>query len=75
MQADHIIIATGSEAVIPDLDGAESLTTWTNRETFTATALPERALVIGGSAVGTETTTFLAGFGVDVTLIHREPGC
>lgn len=71
IRADHIIIATGSEAVIPDLDGVKNVTTWTNKETFTATTLPERAVVIGGSAVGTETATFLARFGVDVTLVHR----
>jgi dihydrolipoamide dehydrogenase len=72
--ADHIIIATGSEAVIPDLEGAEDVTTWTNRETFTSTTLPGRAVVIGGSAVGVETATFLARFGVNVTLVHRGTG-
>ncbi|WP_258802332.1 dihydrolipoyl dehydrogenase family protein [Pseudarthrobacter sp. NS4] len=71
LQAEHIIIATGSEAVIPALDGAENVTVWTNRETFTATTLPESAVVIGGSAVATETATFLARFGVTVTLLHR----
>ncbi|GAC1373666.1 MAG: NAD(P)/FAD-dependent oxidoreductase [Pseudarthrobacter sp.] len=71
IHADHIIIATGSEAVVPELEGSENVTTWTNRETFTATELPKRAVVIGGSAVGTETATFLARFGVDVTLVHR----
>lgn len=50
--AGHIIIATGSEAAFPNLEGAEHITTWTNRETFTTTTLPERAVVIGGSAVG-----------------------
>lgn len=69
--AEHIIIATGSEAVVPELEGAENVTTWTNRETFTTTELPERAVVIGGSAVGIETATFLARFGVAVTLVHR----
>lgn len=70
-RAEHIIIATGSEAVIPALEGAENVTVWTNRETFTATTLPGRAVVIGGSAVATETATFLARFGVNVTLLHR----
>lgn len=69
--ADDIIIATGSEAVVPILEGSEHVTTWTNRETFTARELPERAVIIGGSAVGTETATFLARFGVEVTLVHR----
>ncbi|MBG6240192.1 dihydrolipoamide dehydrogenase [Mycetocola sp. CAN_C7] len=69
--ADDIIIATGSDAVIPPLDGIEHITAWTNRETYTAQTLPQRAVIVGGSAVGIETATFLARFGVDVTLIHR----
>lgn len=69
--AEHIIIATGSDAVVPPLEGLDQITAWTNRETYTATTLPERAIIIGGSAVGVETATFLARFGVKVTLVHR----
>lgn len=69
--ADHIIIATGSDAVIPPVEGIDQVTVWTNRETYTARHLPARALIVGGSAVGTETATFLARFGVKVTLVHR----
>ncbi|ACL42465.1 FAD-dependent pyridine nucleotide-disulphide oxidoreductase (plasmid) [Pseudarthrobacter chlorophenolicus A6] len=71
LSADHIIIATGSDPVLPTLEGLDQITAWTNRETYTATTLPERAVIIGGSAVGVETATFLARFGVKVTLIHR----
>ncbi|MDI3196250.1 NAD(P)/FAD-dependent oxidoreductase [Pseudarthrobacter sp. AL07] len=71
LSADHIIIATGSDPVIPALEGLDQITAWTNRETYTATSLPERAVIVGGSAVGIETATFLARFGVKVTLIHR----
>ncbi|WP_422759271.1 dihydrolipoyl dehydrogenase family protein [Paenarthrobacter sp. C1] len=69
--AEHLIIATGSDPVIPPLEGIEQITAWTNRETYTASTLPERAVIIGGSAVGVETATFLARFGVKVTLVHR----
>ncbi|MBB1034679.1 NAD(P)/FAD-dependent oxidoreductase [Dietzia sp. CQ4] len=69
--AEHIIIATGSEAVIPPLEGIEEITAWTNRETYTTDDLPQRAVIVGGSAVGVETATFLDRFGVQVTLIHR----
>lgn len=69
--AEHIIIATGSEAVIPPLEGIEEITAWTNRETYTTDDLPQRAVIVGGSAFGVETATFLARFGVQVTLIHR----
>lgn len=71
LTAEHIIIATGAEPVIPALEGLDQITAWTNRETYTATTLPKSAVIIGGSAVGTETSTFLASFGVKVTLIHR----
>lgn len=69
--AEHIIIATGSDAVVPPLEGLDQIIAWTNRETYTASILPERAVIIGGSAVGVETATFLARFGVKVTLVHR----
>jgi pyruvate/2-oxoglutarate dehydrogenase complex dihydrolipoamide dehydrogenase (E3) component len=71
LTAEHIIIATGSEPVIPPLDGLDEITAWTNRETYTAKTLPKSAVIVGGSAVGIETATFLASFGVRVTLIHR----
>lgn len=69
--AEHVVVATGSEAVVPPVEGLEEITAWTNRETYTARDLPERAVVVGGSAVGIETATFLAGFGVQVVLVHR----
>lgn len=71
IHAEHIIIATGSESVVPELEGAGNVTVWTNRETFTAATLPRRAVVIGGSAAGIETATFLVRFGVSVALVHR----
>ena len=72
LTADHVIVATGSEAVIPPIDGLEEVTVWTNRETYTATELPDRAVIIGGSAAGVETALFLARFGVQVTIVQRS---
>lgn len=71
LTADHLIVATGSDAHIPPIDGLEDVTTWTNRETYTATDLPSRAVIVGGSAAGVETAHFLARFGVQVTLVQR----
>jgi pyruvate/2-oxoglutarate dehydrogenase complex dihydrolipoamide dehydrogenase (E3) component len=71
LRAKHIVVATGTVPVLPDLPGIGEITAWTNRETYTATTLPRRAIIVGGSAVGIETATFLARFGVDVTLVHR----
>jgi pyruvate/2-oxoglutarate dehydrogenase complex dihydrolipoamide dehydrogenase (E3) component len=71
LTADHVIVATGSEALIPPIEGLHQVTVWTNRETYTATDLPGRAVIVGGSAVGVETAQFLSGFGVEVALVQR----
>ncbi len=71
LTCDHVVVATGSHAVIPPIDGLETVTTWTNRETYTAQDLPDRAAIVGGSAVGVETAQFLTRFGVHVTLVQR----
>ncbi|MGJ9403103.1 dihydrolipoyl dehydrogenase family protein [Arthrobacter sp. KK5.5] len=71
LTAKHIVVATGTVPVLPELPGIDDITAWTNRETYTATTLPARAIVVGGSAVGVETATFLSRFGVEVTLVHR----
>lgn len=71
LTAEHLIIATGTTPMLPQLPGLEDITVWTNRETYTARELPRRAVVVGGSAVGVETASFLAGFGVEVTLVQR----
>jgi pyruvate/2-oxoglutarate dehydrogenase complex dihydrolipoamide dehydrogenase (E3) component len=71
LTTDHVIVATGSEALVPPIEGLDQVTVWTNRETYTAADLPGRALVVGGSAVSVETAQFLVRFGVQVTLLQR----
>ena len=71
LTADHVVVATGSEALIPPIEGLGRVPVWTNRETYTAAELPGRAVIIGGSAVGVETAQFLRGFGAQVALVQR----
>jgi pyruvate/2-oxoglutarate dehydrogenase complex dihydrolipoamide dehydrogenase (E3) component len=70
--AEHIILATGSEAFIPPIDGLGSVPVWTNREATTLTEIPRRAVMIGGSAVGVELGLFLAHYGAQVTILERS---
>ncbi|MGH2979730.1 MAG: dihydrolipoyl dehydrogenase family protein [Solirubrobacterales bacterium] len=82
--ADHIVIATGSEPVIPPIDGLRELEgVWTNREVtgFKPGALPRRLLVLGGGPVGVEMAQALGRMGSSVTLVEgsehllaNEPG-
>ncbi|GAB3648720.1 dihydrolipoyl dehydrogenase family protein [Glycomyces tarimensis] len=70
LTCDHIVVATGSEAMIPPIEGLEEAAVWTNREATTTTELPGRAVVIGGGPVGCEIAQFLRRFGTDVTVIE-----
>jgi dihydrolipoamide dehydrogenase len=71
LTAEHVVIATGSDAIRPPIDGLDKVTVWTNREATTLREIPERVVMIGGSAVGVELGQFLARMGAQVTLIQR----
>ncbi len=45
---------------------------WTNREATTLRDIPQRAVMIGGSAVGVELGLFLRRYGAQVTILERS---
>ncbi|GID95113.1 dihydrolipoyl dehydrogenase family protein [Amorphoplanes digitatis] len=65
-----IVIATGTTAVIPPIDGLAGTPYWTNREAVEAETLPATLLVLGGGAIGLELSHVMARFGVQVTVIE-----
>jgi pyruvate/2-oxoglutarate dehydrogenase complex dihydrolipoamide dehydrogenase (E3) component len=79
--AAHIVLATGSDPVIPPipgLAGAEGV--WTNREATALTEVPDRLLVLGGGPVGVEMAQVVHRLGASVALVEgmdhvlpREP--
>jgi pyruvate/2-oxoglutarate dehydrogenase complex dihydrolipoamide dehydrogenase (E3) component len=71
LEADHVVIATGSEPVRPAVDGLEQVPVWTNREATNVRDIPSRVLLVGGSAVGVELGQFYAGMGAQVTIVQR----
>lgn len=72
VRADDVVVATGSEPSLPDIEGLDQVRVWTNRDTFTAVDLPHRAVVLGGGPVAVETAVFLARFGVQVVVLQRS---
>jgi len=69
--AGHVAIATGSDPVRPPIEGLDQVPVWTNREATTLREIPQRVVMIGGSAVGVELGQFLARMGSHVALVQR----
>ena len=66
-----VIVATGSAALIPQIDGLRDARPWTNIEATTATQVPPRLAILGGGVVGVELAQAWSALGSDVTLVHR----
>ncbi|MGD0472102.1 MAG: NAD(P)/FAD-dependent oxidoreductase [Candidatus Velthaea sp.] len=79
--ARHVVLATGSDAVIPPVPGLRELEgVWTNREVTGMKAVPARLLILGGGPVGAEMAQAVRRLGGEVTLVEsaahvlaREP--
>ncbi len=69
IETDRIVLATGSEPVIPPIEGLRDLEgLWTNREATGARHVPERLIVLGGGPVGVETGQAFARMGASVAI-------
>jgi pyruvate/2-oxoglutarate dehydrogenase complex dihydrolipoamide dehydrogenase (E3) component len=67
----HVVIATGSDPVIPPIDGLRELEgVWTNREVTAMHEAPRRMLVLGGGPVGVEMAQVVARLGGEVALVE-----
>lgn len=71
--AKRIVIATGSEPVIPDIPGLAGAGYWTNREATAMREVPSSACVLGGGPVGVELAQLLRRLGAEVHLIEQQP--
>jgi pyruvate/2-oxoglutarate dehydrogenase complex dihydrolipoamide dehydrogenase (E3) component len=70
--ARHVVVATGSEAFIPDVPGLRALPgVWTDREVTGLTEVPRRLVVLGGGAVGVEMAQAVSRLGASVTIVQR----
>jgi pyruvate/2-oxoglutarate dehydrogenase complex dihydrolipoamide dehydrogenase (E3) component len=79
--ARDVILANGSDAVIPPVPGLRELDgIWTNREVTAMAAVPRRLLILGGGPVGAEMAQAVRRLGGEVALVEgashvlaREP--
>jgi pyruvate/2-oxoglutarate dehydrogenase complex dihydrolipoamide dehydrogenase (E3) component len=69
-----IVVATGSAAAVPPIDGLGDVDYWTNHQFVEAEVLPQSMLVLGGGAIGCELSQVAARFGVHVTVVEAAEG-
>jgi len=66
-----VVVATGSSAVIPPIEGLRDIAVWDSRDVTSATQVPGRLLVLGGGVVGVEMAQAYRRLGADeVTIIE-----
>src|ERR1700727_2629092 len=69
--ARHVVVATGSDPVVPPVPGLRELPgVWTNREGTRMKAVPRRLLILGGGPVGAEMAQAVRRLGGQVALVE-----
>jgi dihydrolipoamide dehydrogenase len=79
--AEHVVVATGSDPIVPPVPGLRELDgIWTNREATGMKTVPRHMLVLGGGPVGVELAQAVRRFGGEATIVDvaervlaREP--
>ena len=70
VETDRVVLATGSDPLIPPVDGLEDVDYWTNRDGTGLNAVPDSIIVLGGGPVGVELAQALRRFGASVTIVE-----
>jgi pyruvate/2-oxoglutarate dehydrogenase complex dihydrolipoamide dehydrogenase (E3) component len=65
-----VVVATGSGAAMPPIDGLDGVRAWNNREGTTAKRVPASMIVLGGGPVGCELAQAWASLGTEVALVE-----
>ena len=79
--AEHIVVATGSDPIVPAIPGLGELEgVWGTRDATSMTVVPRRLLVLGGGSAGVELAQVVRRLGGEAVLIEgagrvlpREP--
>lgn len=72
--AKHVVLANGSEPIIPPVPGLRELEgIWTNREVTGMKSVPRRLIILGAGAVGVEMAQAVRRLGGEVALVVNTP--
>jgi pyruvate/2-oxoglutarate dehydrogenase complex dihydrolipoamide dehydrogenase (E3) component len=65
-----VVLATGSDATIPPIDGLREAEPWDNRQATTSKSVPASMVILGGGPVGAEMAQAWRSFGTDIVLVE-----
>ena len=65
-----VIVATGTSAAMPPIEGLDSVEAWNNRRGTTSKRVPASMIVLGGGPVGAELAQAWATLRTEVTLVE-----
>lgn len=66
-----VVVATGSSAAIPPIDGLAEAKPWTSKQATSASKAPGRLAVLGGGVIGVEMAFAWQALGSQVVLVVR----
>ena len=70
--AHAVVVCTGSDPMLPDIEGLKNAQPWTPREATSAQSAPASLAIIGGGVVAVEMATAYVSFGTEVTILARS---
>jgi NAD(P) transhydrogenase len=73
LEAEHFLIATGSEPARPKGIAFDETDIITSDELLHLKDLPRSIIVVGGGVIGTEYASMMAALGIKVTLVEGRP--
>jgi pyruvate/2-oxoglutarate dehydrogenase complex dihydrolipoamide dehydrogenase (E3) component len=69
--AEHVVVATGSDPIVPPIPGLHELHgVWSTREATGMKAVPRRVLILGGGPAGVELAQVVRRLGGEVALVE-----
>jgi pyruvate/2-oxoglutarate dehydrogenase complex dihydrolipoamide dehydrogenase (E3) component len=71
LRATDVIVAVGSVAKVPKLEGLEEAGYWTNVEATSLRELPKSIVILGAGPSGIEIAQYLARYGVRTAIVGR----
>jgi len=72
LETERLVIATGSDARVPEIPGLREAGYWTNREATTTSEVPASVVILGGGPVGVELGQLFRRFGAEVVIVEKH---